>query len=50
MRTRITITHKGKTRAATIDSVIIETSKRKNSINRRIISDVIVALWKELNT
>jgi hypothetical protein len=48
MKSKITIAYNGKQVSAGIDTDIMAKAKRKNSSYRKIISDVIVSLWGDL--
>ena len=54
MMAKITISHyvrgKEKSVSASIDTNILDMARRKNSISRKIISEIIVSLWNEIGS
>jgi hypothetical protein len=52
MMAKITISHyvrgKEKSVSARIHTKILDIARRKNSINRKIISEIIVSLWNQI--
>jgi hypothetical protein len=52
MMAKITISYyvggKEKRVSASIDTKILDIARRKNSINRKIISEIIVSLWNQI--